>query len=183
MNGFLLRALFSCMVRATISLPVPDSPSKSTATSVRATWPILPASTHEIHTIVVLAEKELSSGHKKNAADLLRAAEHLSFAALAETDTKKATVSEELETIISEEMGHLTEKANEHWGEEDESDRHVPVTALFRDSLEKSAQALDEGAYRKALELVRGAEALAHVKKHGPNELEGGKDQPKLLKP
>src|SRR5258708_26727630 len=41
MKGRRLRTLFSWMVRATISLPVPDSPRRSTPTSVRATLPML----------------------------------------------------------------------------------------------------------------------------------------------
>jgi hypothetical protein len=142
-----------------------------------------PSSQNDIHTLVTLAEKELNGAHNKDAADLLRAAEHLSFAALAETDTKKPKLSEQLETAITEELEHLTRKASEHWDNEEESERHLTVTALFHRSLETSAKALSHRAYWQALELARAAEALAHVKKHGPDQLESGTNHPKLPKP
>ena len=138
------------------------------------------ASSKDIHTLVTLAEKELGKGHRKDAADLLRAAEHFSFAALTDANAKPGKISEELEGIVAEEVEHLTERANEHWDEREESEHHASVTTLFRTSLETAASALKAGRYRQALELARGSEALAHVKKHGAEELGAGTSRLKL---
>ena len=113
--------------------------------------------------MVALAEAELGMGHRKDAADLLRAAEPLSFAALASTEKKSTKVSPELEEIVTEEVEHLTRKAKEHWEESEKSEHHEGVTAIFESALDTSEKALDAGLYRQALELSRGAETLAHV--------------------
>ena len=134
----------------------------------------------DIHPLVTLAETELGKGHRKDAADLLRAAEHFSFAALANANSKPGKVSEELEDIVAEEVEHLTHKANEHWDESDDSEHHASVAALFQISLKAASNALKAGRYRQALELARGLEALSHVKKHGPEELGAGTSHPKL---
>ena len=137
--------------------------------------------THEdVSTLAGLAQKELKAGHAKDAADLLRAAEHLSFADLGETSSTGQAVSSMLEEAVRSEFAHLIEKADDHWGHEDEKNRHPEVKTLYRSSLKAAQKALQQGSYRQALELARGAEALAHVKKHGPGELTAGKDHPKL---
>ena len=141
------------------------------------------ALSQDIRTLVALAESELGIGHRKDAADLLRAAEHFSFAALASPDGKSGKVSPELTDVVMGEVEHLTRKANEHWEDGDGSEHHAPVSILFQSSLEAAQKALHAGAYRRALELSRGAEALAHVRKHGPEELEDGTPRPKLPKP
>ena len=127
-----------------------------------------------VHVLVALAEKELGKGHRSDAANLLRAAEHFSFAALASSPGRPSKVSPELKDVVIEEFEHLTRKANEHWNESEAFEHHASVTALFRSSLEAAQIALDAGAFRPALELTRGAEALAHVKQHGPEQLESG---------
>lgn len=136
--------------------------------------------THVKHvtTLAALAEQELQSGHIKDAADLLRAAEHLSFAALAGDNAKVAEVSKDLENAIAEEFEHLTLKAEEHW--EHDEERHGVVAALYESSLKSSKKALQQGTYRQALELMRAAEALAHVKKHGPNEVQDVREKLEL---
>ena len=139
------------------------------------------APAEDIHSLVALAEKELGQGHRKDAADLLRAAEHFSFAALA-ADATPGKISDELKDIVAEEVDHLTQRANEHWEERDEEEHHASIAPLFRSSLEATVKALEAGSHRQALELARGSEALAHVKKHGPEELEAGASHPKLSK-
>lgn len=138
-------------------------------------------SAKEIHTLVTLAEKELGKGHRKDAADLLRAAEHFSFAALA-AEATSGNVSDELKGIVAEEVDHLTERANEHWGESDREEHHASIAPLFHTSLEAAEKALEVGSYRQALELARGSEALAHVKKHGPEQLGAATSDPRLSK-
>ena len=138
-----------------------------------------PDAANEIHTLVALAEERLGSGHRGDAADLLRAAEHLSFAALAHS-SKLTKVSEDLHEVIVEELDHITERANEHWKE----NKAGVVAALFQSSLAGSAEALGKGAYQQALELARAAEALSHVKTRHGDKLEDGDSQyPKLRKP
>ncbi len=137
----------------------------------------------DVHTLVRLAEQELGKGHRKDAADLLRAAEHFSFADLASTGAQAGKVSGELSDVIQEEFEHLARKVQERWDESEEDEHHAPLTALFQKVLKSAPKAMDAGEYRKALELARGAEALAHVTRHGTDELDGGSPQPKLPKP
>ena len=151
---------------------------------VEALQPSVPGEfSKNVHTLVVLAEKELGNGHRKDAADLLRAAEHLSFAALANGAAKSGRISAELKEVVKEEVEHLTHKANEHCEESEEAQHHPSVTAIFRQSLEAAEQALEAGSLREALELSRGAEALAHVKKHGPDRFGSGAGDRRLPKP
>ena len=137
----------------------------------------------DVDTLVALAEKELGKGHRKDTADLLRAAEHFSFAALGSAEGTSSNISPELKDVVTEEVEHLTHKATEHWNESDKSEHHEEVTAIFQRALETAEKALDTGSYRQALEVSRGAEALAHVKKHGRERLRGGAEHPKLPKP
>lgn len=120
-------------------------------------------------TLVALAQQQLKDGDAKNAADLLRAAEHLSFAALAAEHAKQTKVSGVVQDALEQEYHHLTDKAAEHWGHA--AKRHRAVAALYKSSLQSSKRALERGAYREAMEFVRAAEALAHVEKHGPDQL------------
>lgn len=142
-----------------------------------------PANSRDIHSLVSLAEQELATGHRKEAADLLRAAEHFTFAALADTESKSSSMSPELIDIVTEEVAHLSRKASTHWDEYEKAERHSFTSALFRRSLESAASAFKAGLYRQALELARGAEALAHVKKHDPDEPGGDKPRLKLPRP
>jgi hypothetical protein len=132
---------------------------------------VLSASGDDIATLVDLAQREVANGAAKNAADLLRAAEHLGFAAILNRPSGKAEVFGGLMSAIRDEFDRLQEKAQDHW----EADGADPaVGKIFKDSLKKAAMAREQGAYRQALELVRGAEALAHVKtgdkKHEPKK-------------
>ena len=126
----------------------------------------------DVKSLITLAKQELENGHRKDAADLLRAAEHFSFAARAHDTAESEEISEDLANVLSEEFAHLTMKAEEHWEHEDE--RHEPVIALYESALKHSQKAFQRQSYRQAMELVRGAEALAHVKKHRPKELQDG---------
>lgn len=132
--------------------------------------------TGEIADLTRLAEQELASGHMKDAADLLRAAEHLSFGALNSSKAEKS-VDPKLMSAITKEFGHKLEKAGEHWSGEKEHDRKVE--AIYTRTAERARKAFDGAAYRQALELARGAEALAHVKVHA-RQVGPGTQQPKL---
>jgi len=94
----------------------------------------------------------------KESADLLRAAEHLSFAVLHLEASE--SVSADLKKVIQEEFEHLIERSVEH-----SSDRDVPMVLLAllaRMTLDAKA-AMRRGSYRSASEFARGAEALSHV--------------------
>jgi hypothetical protein len=126
----------------------------------------------DVKALATLAHQELEGGHMKDAADLLRAAEHFSFAALAPESAEPDEVSDDLENALSEEFERLTMKAEEHW--EHEEERHKLVATLYAGAIKHSRKALERGKYRQAMELIRVAEALAHVKKHDPDELQDG---------
>ena len=56
----------------------------------------------------------------------------------------------------------------------------APSRRSNESSLKSSKKALKQGTYRQALELMRTAEALAHVKKHGPNEVQDVREKLEL---
>lgn len=134
-------------------------------------------STKDIADLTVLAEQELASGNMKDAADLLRAAEHLSFGALNSSKAEK-NVDPKLVDAITKEFGHKRDKAEEHWSDEDE--HHGKVEEIYSKISARAQKAFDGGAYRQALEFARGAEALAHVKIHGAKQLGSRPEQHKL---
>jgi hypothetical protein len=135
-----------------------------------------------IHTLTGLAQHSLTARDHKSAADLLRAGEHLAFGSVAST-AKASKLSEELEAILIAEYEHLTDKADEHW-EKHEDRRSLAIGVLYDMMLEAASVAYKKGAYRRALEFARGAEALAHVRgEEALIELEdGGKAKPRLKK-
>jgi hypothetical protein len=127
------------------------------------------AGTHfvQVSALATLAQQQLAAGHARGAADLLRAAEHICFAALAPEDRPGAVamVSPELKSAIAAELNRLTSHAEERWteSESDEDQAHETIAAIFGAALDLAAAAFARGAYRPALELARAAEALAHV--------------------
>lgn len=131
------------------------------------------ASRTDVDSLVSLAEQELAGGEGKNAAELLRAAEHISFATLASGHAKQPSVSAFVEEAVREEYERLAQKAVEHWDHADR--RHAAVSAIYKSSLQGSKRALAAGGYRQALELVRAAAALAEVERHGPKKLAAGR--------
>ena len=131
------------------------------------------ASRVDVDLLVSLAEQELADGDDKNAAELLRAAEHISFATLARDHAKQPSLSPLVEEAVREEYERLAEKAAEHWDHADR--RHPAVSSLYKSSLQGAKRALAAGVYRQGLELVRAAAALAQVEKHGPKKLAAGR--------
>lgn len=94
----------------------------------------------------------------KASADLLRAAEHLSFASLNSSTTEQ--VSEELEATITDEFERLIDRAEEH-----AAHHSAPkaIQQLIARMTKQAWAALKRGSYRAALEFARGVEALVHV--------------------
>jgi hypothetical protein len=127
----------------------------------------------DVSSLANLAEQQLASGHAKNAADLLRAAEHLSFAALAPHESSVASprVSAELKAAIAGEIDHLQQRAEDHWAEAEDDGRILEE--LYSRTIEQARAAFARGVYRPALELARAAEALAQVTDGLPATLPG----------
>jgi len=133
-----------------------------------------------LSTLSELAESSLKSGEAKTAADLLRAGEHLAFGTLA-SKSKEQRLSEALVDAIHADYEHMIDKAEEH-RERHGDEAPEAVGALYDTMLEAASEAFDKGAYRRALEFARGAEALAHVRGWGAASLEDGGEKPKKLK-
>jgi ATP-dependent protease HslVU (ClpYQ) peptidase subunit len=116
----------------------------------------------QIKRLTELAQRSLLAQDAKSAADLLRAGEHLAFGSLAAT-TRATRLSEALEQALRTEYEHLVEKAAEHW-KRHEQERPVEIAEVYEAMLAAAEVAQVKGAYRRALEFARGAEALAHVR-------------------
>jgi hypothetical protein len=126
----------------------------------------LPAAvTAQIAVLTDLAQKSLLAGESKSAADLLRAGEHLAFGSLA-SQAKATRVSEDLVATLNAEYEHLNDKADEHW-QKHEGDRPAAIEDVYDAMLQSASAAFHKGAYCRALEFARGAEALAHVRGGG----------------
>lgn len=108
--------------------------------------------------LMTIADGAYQAKQYKESADLLRAAEHLSFAALHTASTE--FVAEDLKNTINEEFEHLIERSAEHSSDDATPKALLPL--LARISSDAKA-ALQRGSLRSALEFARGAEALSHV--------------------
>jgi hypothetical protein len=132
------------------------------------------AGVHFVHVsaLAKLAQQSLADGHPRNAADLLRAAEHICFAALAPDDRAGpvAMVSASLRSAIATELRHLTERAEEHWSQVETTQLSESLTAIYTAALDQADASFKKGAFLPALELARAAEALSHVlaRPHAP---------------
>jgi len=142
---------------------------------------LLPATVvSQLRALSELAESSLKAGEAKSAADLLRAGEHLAFGTLA-SKAKEQRLSEALVDAIHADYEHMLDKAEEH-RERHGDEAPAAVGALYDTMLEAASEAFAKGAYRRALEFARGAEALAHVRGGGEASLEAGGAKPKKLK-
>lgn len=136
-----------------------------------------PHAAAEITELMKLAQHELAATHVKDAADLLRAAEHLSFGALG-SQKKDAPMDAKLVEAITEEFHGKLKKADQHWSAEEH--RHKTIDKIYNAVIERANKAFGAGAYRQALELARGAEALAHVHIAEPKKLGAEAEQHQL---
>jgi hypothetical protein len=126
-----------------------------------------PRSPLDIAAVVTLARQELAAEAHRNAADLLRAAEHMSFAALS-PDEPAATVSSELERAVRSEFERLFARA------EAQEAMAGPIGDVLTTTLDAARGAFDGGFFRPALELARAAEALTHVEPSAARLESGG---------
>ncbi|HEX9198130.1 MAG TPA: hypothetical protein VF865_01115 [Acidobacteriaceae bacterium] len=124
----------------------------------------------QVSSLAALAEQQLVSGNPRDAADLLRIAEHICFAALApEHSLANPPVSAELRAAIIDEMAKLAERAEDYWSEVDAPNE--TIASIYAATLEQSRKSFTSGVYRPALELARAVEALAEIAKRIPAEL------------
>lgn len=128
----------------------------------------------KVHELVNLAQAFLGANHAKHGADLLRAAEHLCFAVVLEEQTAHETVNKSLEEAIKKEWQHLQDRAADHASQ---GDMPSSVQALYSFMSQASASAMKTTKYRCALEMGRGAEALAHVSNDVKALASGGKNK------
>ena len=120
----------------------------------------------QIDTLTRLAQNALGVGDDRSAADLLRAAEHLTFGSLA-TSAGDPSVSASLTSAAHAEYDHLLERAAAHW-EERSGASPRGVASVYRSMLAEARSAMNAGALHRGLEFARGAEALTHVEARPP---------------
>ena len=110
------------------------------STSSRARW----QRTHffQVSALATLAEQQLSAGYARDAANLLRAAEHICFAALAPEDRPGTVpmVSPDLKGAIAAELNHLMRRAEDHWdeAESDEDEAYEAIAAIYSAALNQA---------------------------------------------
>ncbi len=123
-----------------------------------------------VSALSALAELQLAAGHARDAADLLLAAEHICFAALApEHGHSNPPVSIDLKGAITDEIDHLTQRAEENWSEA--SEPNPAIATIYNATREESRSLCEKGTYRPALELARATELLAHLASRIPVDL------------
>ena len=120
-----------------------------------------------ITTLVRLAQTSVDRTDARPAADLLRAAEHLSFAAVAAESKSSSTLSADLEEAVRREFRKLLERAEDH-----ELAIGTTLDRLLRQSVEDARKAFEDGSFRQALELARAAEALASLHERDAEKLD-----------
>lgn len=133
--------------------------------------------TETIAVLTDLAQHELAAGHRKDAADLLRAAEHLCFGGLHSAEAERESTPR-LVDAVTREFHQKLGKAEEHWSKQRAHDEAIETVYLA--TADRAQQAFDQGAFRKSLELARAADALAHVTLHRSKQLGSGTKHPEL---
>jgi hypothetical protein len=118
----------------------------------------------DVSTLAALALEELATGNDRVAADLLRAAEHICFAAQAPNGYAACTmrVFSELRRALDQEFDTLIRRS-ELFRQERGSRRHGAVPDLCGRTLRMAREAYAEDALGRALELARAAELLAEI--------------------
>jgi len=117
----------------------------------------------DVTALTSLAQQQLGDGCSRNAADLLRAAEHVCFAALAPNRAAEPLISRDLRRALTIEFEGLMRRAEEQWEADEGPVKRQVIEELFVRALDQARNAFDRGAYRPALEFARAAEALSQV--------------------
>jgi len=117
----------------------------------------------DVTELTALAHQQLAIGYTRNAVDLLRAAEHICFAALAPNRSSEPLIGSDLRRALAIEFEGLMRRAEEQWEDEDAPTTRRVIEDLFARALDQARSTFDRGSYRPALEFARAAEALSHV--------------------
>ncbi len=117
----------------------------------------------DVSTLVALALEGLAAGRDREAADLLCAAEHLSFAAQAPKGYAVSAVRmfEELRDTIAAEFDILMRRAEIY--RKENGARHGTIPTLCGRTLQQARDAFAQRSFGPALELARAAELLAEI--------------------
>jgi len=117
----------------------------------------------DVTALTNLARQQLAAERSRNAAGLLRAAEHICFAALAPEQTTDALVPAGLKASIATEFENLTRRAEDHWVASDAPANRDVIATLYGRVLAQARAVFARGAWWAALELARAAEALSRI--------------------
>jgi hypothetical protein len=117
----------------------------------------------DVSTLAALALGELGAGRDREAADLLRAAEHISFAAQTPRGYASAMrIFDELRDAIGAEFDTRMRRA-ELFRRERSSPRHGVVPDICTRTLQLAREAYAEELLGRALELAHAVELLAEI--------------------
>jgi hypothetical protein len=107
-----------------------------------------------------LALEQLNDAELKAAAELSRAAEHVAFAALVQHEANPMEWGDALEAAFVREYEELRDDAD------DAEDGGSELGTLLQGLLKEAERARKDENFARAMECVRGAEALADAAKH-----------------
>lgn len=116
------------------------------------------ANVEAVSSLVRMSQSGVDRDEARSAADLLRAAEHLSFAAAAARSGAGPALSPDLEKAVRREFRKLLEAAEDH-----DLTPDTTLGELLRQTVTDARSSFDTGNFRQALELARAAEALAEI--------------------
>jgi hypothetical protein len=133
----------------------------------------------QIATLTEFSRHTLQAGDSRSSAELLRACEHIAFGALA-TSGREA-VNEELSDAISRHYEKLREDAIDAWDEHGE-DSSSSIRDAFEWAFSMADAAYRKGNFRRGLEMIRAADALAQVRGDMTPELQSSGKTSKRLK-
>ena len=127
---------------------------------IQALAAALSTGTQDAQTLATHAQNAMRANQPKDAAELLRAAEHSLFGTLQDTQPGDESVTAPLLAALTEEVQHLQQRAEDH-GACAEAPRALQT--IYRSMFRAATAALKTKRYRAAMEFARGAEALTHA--------------------
>lgn len=114
-----------------------------------------------VDVIVMLAAQAWQSGHAQEAADLLRAAEHIGFGGKLYESAVYADLPPALHEAVEAYYREMLHRADHYWPEASHPEEFV---AVYKFALEMAGRAMERTSYQAALEYIRAAEVLTHVR-------------------
>ena len=135
-------------------------------------------SVDSVDTLAKLAQQELQAQNYKSAADLLRSAEHVSFATLVSIPGRE-NLSPDLKSAVDDHFVELSNRADDHWQNKDE--HRGAIATLYKHFRESANRAYKAGQFHSSLEYIRAAEALTHVEELSQPRLEEVRNNSPLL--